>query len=128
MIARLGERRTLLLSLLFGPLGMAIYALAPTGALFCLGVFVMAPWGLSGPATQGLMTRLVSGSEQGQLQGASSSMMGIAGLLGPTLFTLTFAYAITATHHWQLSGAPFLLAALLLTLALGLTYRMAQRG
>ena len=128
VVAWAGERRTLMIGLFFGALGFAIYGLAPTGRWFVLGVPVMSLWGLASPASQGLMTRLVSGSEQGQLQGASSSMMGIAGLLGPTLFTLTFAYAITATHHWQLSGAPFLLAALLLTLALGLTYRMAQRG
>ena len=128
VVAWAGECRTLMIGLFFGALGFAIYGLAPTGRWFVLGVPVMSLWGLASPASQGLMTRLVSGSEQGQLQGASSSMMGIAGLLGPTLFTLTFAYAITATHHWQLSGAPFLLAALLLTLALGLTYRMAQRG
>ena len=128
VVAWAGERRTLMIGLFFGAVGFAIYGLAPTGSWFLLGVPVMSLWGLASPANQGLMTRLVSGSEQGQLQGASSSMMGIAGLLGPTLFTLTFAYAITATHHWQLSGAPFLLAALLLTLALGLTYRMAQRG
>jgi len=127
IVAWAGERRTLMIGLFFGAVGFAIYGLAPTGSWFLLGVPVMSLWGLASPANQGLMTRLVSGSEQGQLQGASSSMMGIAGLLGPSLFTLTFAYAIIPTHHWQLSGAPFLLAALLLTLALGLTYRMAQR-
>jgi DHA1 family tetracycline resistance protein-like MFS transporter len=74
VITRLGERRTLLLGLLFGPLGMAIYGLAPTGILFCLGVLLMAPWGLSGPAAQGLMTRVVASSEQGQLQGANTPL------------------------------------------------------
>ena len=75
-------------------LGMAIYGLAPTGAIFWLGIPVMAVWGLSGPAVQGLMTRLVSPSEQGQLQGASAGLMAISGLIGPGIFVRvsTFAY------------------------------------
>ncbi len=33
-------------------------------------------------------------SEQGQLQGANNSIQGIANLVGPFIFTLTFAWAI----------------------------------
>ena len=114
IVARAGERRAMLIGLGFGALGFAIYGAAPTGALFCIGVPVMALWGLTGPSIQALMTRRVSPSEQGRLQGALSSLQGVAGLLGPGLFTLTFARAIAAGGSWQLPGAPFLLAALLL--------------
>ena len=128
LVARLGERRALVLGLLFGAAGFAIYGIAPTGGWFLIGVPVMSLWGLANPATQGLMTRLVGSSEQGQLQGANSSLTGIAGLVGPSLFTLTFAFAITPARDWHLPGAPFLLAALMLTAALGLAYRMARAG
>jgi DHA1 family tetracycline resistance protein-like MFS transporter len=64
-----------------------------------------------------LMSRLVGGSEQGRLQGANSSVTGIANLFGPALFTQTFAFAIGAGRDWQLPGAPFLIATLLLALA-----------
>jgi DHA1 family tetracycline resistance protein-like MFS transporter len=40
------------------------------------------------------MSRRVSASEQGQLQGANASIMGIANLFGPGLFTQIFALAI----------------------------------
>ena len=43
VVARLGERTTLLLGLLCGALGMAIYGLSPTGLLFLAGVPTMAP-------------------------------------------------------------------------------------
>ena len=52
---------------------------------------VFALMGLVGPSAQALMTRRVGPSEQGQLQGANSSIIGITGLIGPGLFTLTFA-------------------------------------
>jgi DHA1 family tetracycline resistance protein-like MFS transporter len=109
VVRRLGERGALLVGLIFGAAGFAIYGLAPTGLLFCVGVPVMTLWGLSGPAAQGLMTRRVQPSEQGQLQGANSSLRGIAGLFGPGLFTLTFATFIGAWRDWHLPGAPFLL-------------------
>ena len=47
--ARLGERRTLITGLLCGASGFAIYGLAPTPVLYCLGIPVMAFWGLPGP-------------------------------------------------------------------------------
>jgi DHA1 family tetracycline resistance protein-like MFS transporter len=110
VVARLGERRTLLGGLAFGALGMAIYGLAPQGALFLAGVPVMSLWGLSGPALQGLMSRLVSSSEQGQLQGANASLNSVTGLIGPAIFTFSFAYFIGRTDGIELPGSPFLLA------------------
>ena len=116
-VERLGTRRALIGGLLSGTLGMAIYALAPTGPWFWLGVPVMALWGVVGPSLQEMMTRRVSPSEQGQLQGANSSSRSVAGLIGPGIFTATFAYLI----DW-LPGAPFLLAAFLLVAAAGVTW------
>ena len=112
--ARFGERATLLAGSLSGAAGFFIYGVAPEGWIFCLGIPIMAFWGLSGPATQALMSRRVSLSEQGQLQGAIASINGIAGLLGPTLFTEVFAYFIGSGAVGHLPGAPFLLASLLL--------------
>jgi DHA1 family tetracycline resistance protein-like MFS transporter len=117
VVRQFGERTTLLFGLLMGAAGFAIYGLAPRGWLFAVGVPVMALWGLSGPTMQALMTRRVDASEQGQLQGANSSIAGIASLVGPTLFTLTFAYFIGAGRDWHVPGAPFLLAAALMLVA-----------
>lgn len=125
-VARFGERAALLTGFVFGAAGFAIYGLAPTGAVFLIGVPVMALWGMSGPAAQGLMTRRVGPSEQGQLQGANASIMGIANLIGPGLFALAFAYAIGAGRDWHVPGAPFLLAALLLAAAAAMAWRVTR--
>ena len=115
VVAWLGERWTMVAGLLFGALGMAIYGLAPTGPWFWVGIPVMSLWGLSGPASQGMMTRLVSPLEQGQLQGASTSLMSIAGTIAPGIFALTFAHFIErGSAGIELPGAPYLLAAALL--------------
>ncbi|HEX8824887.1 MAG TPA: TCR/Tet family MFS transporter [Archangium sp.] len=126
LVARLGERRTLLMGLSFGAVGFAVYALASTGALFWIGIPVMSLWGLFGPSSQGLMSRRVDPSEQGQLQGALSSLMGIAGMIGPALFTQSFALGIDPERNWNMPGAPFLLAALLLVFAVLLAWRVTS--
>jgi DHA1 family tetracycline resistance protein-like MFS transporter len=126
IVKRLGERRALGLGLLFGAAGFAIYGLAPTGAWFWLGVPVMSLWGIANPSAQGIMTHLVEPHEQGQLQGALSSIMGIASCFGPSLFTQSFAIAIGGYAAWGLPGAPFLLASLLLLGAAFIAWRTTR--
>jgi DHA1 family tetracycline resistance protein-like MFS transporter len=124
VVKRFGERRALLFGLLCGALGFTIFGLAPDGVLFCAGIPVMALWGLANPSLQGLMTQRVDPTEQGRLQGANSSLQGIANMIGPSLFTGVFALAV-ARHGASLSGAAFVLAALLLLAAIAIAWRIA---
>jgi MFS transporter, DHA1 family, tetracycline resistance protein len=123
IVKRFGERRALLLGLGCGAIGFLIFGAAPSGVLFWLGIPVMALWGIAGAATQALTTRLVAPDQQGQLQGATTSVQSVSQLLGPFLFTLTFAYFIGTQAPLTLPGAPFLLASLLLLLALWIAAR-----
>ena len=123
IVRRIGERRALLLGLGCGAVGFLIFGAAPTGPLFWLGIPVMALWGLAGAATQALMTQLVAPDQQGQLQGATTSVQSVSQLVGPFLFTLIFAYFIGAHAPLNLPGAPFLLASALLVLALVIAAR-----
>ena len=122
LVARLGERRVLLLGLGIGTIGFAMYGLASTPAMFWLAVPVWSLWALNGPPMQSLMTRMVPASEQGQLQGALGSVRGIAFMLGPGIFTETFARAIDVAP-----GAPFLLASVLVAASGAVAWRVAPR-
>lgn len=128
VISRFGERFALLTGLLFGAISFVAFGLAPTGVLFLVGVVLYAPIGLVGPALQGLMTRKVSQSEQGQLQGANASIMGLTGVIGPGLFTVTYALFIGSTAPLNLPGSPFLLASLLMVCSVVLALRVTQRA
>ncbi len=127
IVKRFGERNALLLGLGCGAVGFLIFGAAPSGHLFWLGIPVMALWGVAGAATQGLMTQLVSSDRQGQLQGATTSVQSVSQLLGPFLFTLTFAYFIGTGAPVLLPGAPFLLASVLLGLALAIAVPVLAR-
>jgi DHA1 family tetracycline resistance protein-like MFS transporter len=124
IVARIGERRAALAGLAFGAAAFSIYGLAPSGRLFLAGVPVMAFWGLYGPSAQGIMSKRVAATEQGQLQGAIMGLRGLSGLVSPFIFTFTFATFIGPRVDLHLPGAPFLLAALLLVAALALAVRV----
>jgi len=113
--------------LAIGWMGFAIFGLAPTGKIFLMGIPVMAAWSLCGPSAQGLMTRHVGHTEQGQLQGAVQCIRGLTALIGPTLFTFTYAAALRPGTRLHLPGAPFLLASAILLSALPLALKVTRR-
>ncbi|HSW12416.1 MAG TPA: TCR/Tet family MFS transporter [Solimonas sp.] len=121
-----GERHALLFSLLIGIAGFLIFGLSPTGALFLCGIPVMALAGFANPAAQSLMTQRVPPNEQGQLQGANAALIGIAGMIGPILFSLTYAHFIDPRTAVHVPGAPFLLAAMLMGVAAVIAWRATQ--
>jgi DHA1 family tetracycline resistance protein-like MFS transporter len=121
VVPKIGERRALAVGLFFGALGFFIYGLAPTGALFLAAIPVMSLWGFAMPSAQAIMTRHVSVSEQGQLQGANASLQSIAGIFAPTLFTQVFAATLV-----ELPGAAFLVAGVMLFVAMGIGWRVTK--
>lgn len=117
LVHRLGERRVALFGLVCGIGGFLTFGLAPQGAIFLIGIALVALWGVANPSFQSLMSRRIDPSEQGQLQGALGSIRAVTGMLGPLLFTQVFAAAVT--HGGEpLLGAPFLLSAVLLLVTL----------
>lgn len=126
-IARVGERGAIYLGLLFGIAGFSGFALAPSAIWMWASLPIFALWGLVNPGLQGLMSERVAGHEQGKLQGANGSITSIAGLIGPTVFTQSFAYFIDTHRAWTLPGAPFYVAAGLLAAALPLAARAPRR-
>ena len=125
-VTRYGERACLIVGLSFGIAGFSVFGLAQTGPVFWLAIPLMALWGFASSSALGLMSRRVGASEQGRLQGANSSIMGVANLLGPGLFSQTFAFAISFGPNAEVPGAPFLLASLLLVVALVVAWRATR--
>ncbi|MEY2499209.1 MAG: transporter, family, tetracycline resistance protein [Verrucomicrobiota bacterium] len=126
IVARIGERRTLYLGQFFGGVGLLLAGLARSGAAYLGSIPIISIWNISSPAANGMMTHRVSESEQGELQGAISSLRGIAMMVGPGLFTFTFAFFINPKMEWIVPGAPWYLGAFLLFVAAGMATRIPR--
>ncbi len=109
VVRNFGERGALAIGASASVFAMAWYGLAPTGFIYVLAIPISCLSGLFIPGLQGLMTRLVGPTEQGQLQGANQSLMGMASVVGPILFGLSFAWAVR-NPSWNLPGLPMLIA------------------
>ena len=125
-VKRMGERRTLLLGLTGGAVGFLAYALAGSGAAIMAAVPVCGVMFFTGPPLQGLMARKVRPNEYGLLQGANASVMGIAGIIGPVLFTQVFSFFLQAHRGLYVPGAPFMLGSALLVIALLVAWNVAR--
>lgn len=113
IIPRIGPRRSLFIGLTLYSIGNILFAFATESWMmfafcipYCLG-------GLTMPSMQGIISTQVPANEQGELQGALTSLMSFAAIFGPSIMTRLF-YAFTRdTAHIYFPGAPLLLAAVL---------------
>lgn len=123
LVRQLGERRAALFGLTCGIAGFLTFGLSPSGGLFLTGIALVALWGVANPSFQSLMSHRIDPSEQGQLQGALGSIRAVTGMVGPLVFTQVFALAVQQ-GGMPLLGAPFLLSAALLIVALAVGLRV----
>jgi len=128
VVARLGDRATMILGLFGGTLGIALMGWAPTGWLFALAMLPNALWGLAMPTLQSLMTRQVSESEQGQLQGANMSVASIAGVMSPLFFGWIYSLSVGTQAPIAITGLAFYIAAAVLLAAAVIGWLVARRA
>jgi DHA1 family tetracycline resistance protein-like MFS transporter len=121
-----GERNSLFTGLFLGGLGFFLFGYATVGWIFMLSIAINAFWSLATPPSQSMMTRRVSASEQGELQGAIGSMRGVAMIVGPLMFSFVFSFFVAPGH--VLPGAPWYLAAILLGTALAVAWIVAPKA
>ena len=114
---RLGNEKSIYIGLCFYALGMVLFAFANEGWMmfaflvpYCLG-------GIAGPALQATLAGHVPSNEQGELQGALSSLMSLTIIIGPFIMSNLFYYFTKDQTPVHFPGAPFLLGAILMLLS-----------
>lgn len=117
VIKAVGERVGLLIGMTTAIIAYFGYGLAPLGWLFWLVIPIAAFNGLINPSLQSMMTRRVSPSEQGRLQGAIGTVQAAMGVIGPLVFTAVFAWGVDDARATSLPGAPLYLAGILAVVA-----------
>jgi DHA1 family tetracycline resistance protein-like MFS transporter len=113
IIPKLGQERSVYVGLGFSAMGFVLYALATQSWMMFAFTIVYCLGGVAGPALQGIISTQVPANEQGELQGALTSLMSVTSIIGPPLMTNTFSYFTNSKAPIYLPGAPMLLGAVL---------------
>ena len=118
IVHRLGDKRTFILGLVFGAVGLVASALAPTVLLFSAALVPLAfGIGFGHPTVSSLVSKVAQSDEQGRVQGAASAVESLGRTVGPVWGNASLQISL---------GIPYISAAgfLLLTLVMTAGYRV----
>lgn len=127
-IPKLGKERSIWIGLVLYGIGLILFGIANKGWMMFAFIIPYSLGGIAGPALQGIMTEQVPSNEQGELQGALTSLMSLSAIFGPWTMTYLFYYFTKPGTPYHLPGAPFLLGALLMFLSAILAVRSFKRN
>lgn len=126
-IPLLGQEKSIYLGILLYAMGMILFGIATKGWMMYGFTIVYCLGGIAGPALQGIISAHVPANEQGELQGALTSLISLTSILGPVVMTGLFAYFTSNKAPVHLPGMPFFAGALLMVISAWLAYRTLYR-
>ena len=117
-IPKLGEKNSVYVGFSLFAVGLIAFAFASQGWMMFVFLIPYCLGGLGGPALQGIISNQVPANEQGELQGALTSLMSLTAIIGPVVMNNLFAYFTGKTAPFLFPGMPFILGFLLVLIAI----------
>ncbi len=115
LVKRLGPHRVVKVGFLMWTTGMVLFSLAWESWQMYAFLIPYALGGVAGPSIQSLLSNNVPQTEQGNLQGALTSMISLTAIIGPLMHTQLFFFFSGVSAPVYFPGAPFAVGAVLLT-------------
>lgn len=128
IIPKLGQQRSVYVGLMFSAVGFLLFAIATQSWMMFAFMMVYAMGGIAGPSIQGIISNQVPANEQGELQGALTSLTSTTSIFGPLIMTNLFSYFTSPAAPVYLPGAPFYLASVLVIISAFLSRRGLDRS
>lgn len=110
---KLGVKNAVYIGLLLYALGMTLFAFANASWMMFVFLIPYCLGGICGPAIQGIISGQVPPNEQGELQGALTSLMSVTSIIGPLIMNNLFYYFSKKDASVYFPGAPFIAGAVL---------------
>lgn len=83
--------------------------------------------GFAGPALQGIISNGVQNNQQGELQGALTSLISLSAIIGPPMMTGLFGYFTSQSAPFILPGAAFIAGSILCVISLAGAYWVMRK-
>jgi MFS transporter, DHA1 family, tetracycline resistance protein len=124
---KIGDEKSIYIGLSLYTLGLILFAVATESWMmfaflvpYCLG-------GICGPSLQSVISAHVASNQQGELQGALTSLMSVSTIIGPLIMNSSFSYFTSDRAPFHLPGVHFLIGAVCMLTSLILTYHVLSR-
>ena len=120
---KIGNEKSLYAGLVFYALGMLLFGLATQSWMMFVFLVPYCLGGIAQPALQAVMAGKVPPNAQGELQGAITSLMSLAAIIGPLVMNNLFFYFSHEGTKNYLPGAPFFLGSVLMMASAIIAYK-----
>lgn len=124
---KIGDEKSIYVGLSLYTLGLILFAVATESWMmfaflvpYCLG-------GICGPSLQSVIAAHVASNQQGELQGALTSLMSVTTIIGPLIMNSSFSYFTSDKAPFHLPGIHFLIGAICMLTSLILTYQVLSK-
>ncbi|MFI5131828.1 MAG: TCR/Tet family MFS transporter [Chitinophagales bacterium] len=104
---KLGNEKSIYLGLLLYTLGLVLFAFATHGWMMFLFLVPYCLGGIAGPALQSTMAGHVPRNQQGELQGALTSLMSVTAIIGPLIMNNLFWFFASNNAPIYFPGVSF---------------------
>ncbi|MEP6926513.1 MAG: TCR/Tet family MFS transporter [Ginsengibacter sp.] len=124
---KLGNTKSIYIGFGLYALGLVLFACATQGWMMFIFLVPYCLGGIAGPALQSIITGHVPANEQGELQGALTSLISATSILSPVVMTSLFAHFTSKQTSLYFPGAPFVLGAMLMFAAGLMAYKVLSK-
>lgn len=123
IIPKIGQKRSVYFGLALYGVGLLLFSFATKGWMMFAFIIPYCLGGICGPALQSIMSSQVPSNEQGELQGALTSLISVTSIIGPPLMTNLFSFFTGPKAPFYFPGAAFMTGAFLTLVSLLLAMR-----
>ena len=120
---RIGNEKSVYLGLGLYTLGLLLFAFASQTWMMFVFLIPYCLGGIAGPSLQAIISSEVPSNQQGELQGALTSLMSVTSIIGPLVMTNLFAFFTSSKAPFYFAGVSFLLGSILMLASTLLAYR-----
>jgi DHA1 family tetracycline resistance protein-like MFS transporter len=124
---KIGNEKSIYLGLSLYALGLVLFAFASQSWMMFVFLIPYCLGGLCGPSLQSVISGHVPSNQQGELQGALTSLMSLTTIIGPLIMNGTFAYFTSNRAPFYFPGLHYLIGATCMLLSIFITNKVLSR-
>ena len=124
---KIGNERSIYLGLCLYTLGLVLFAFATKGWMMFVFLVPYCLGGICGPSLQAVISKHIGPTQQGELQGALTSLMSLTTIFGPLMMNGVFAYFTSNKAPFYFPGIHFLIGAACMLMSVLIAFAVLSR-